>query len=269
VRTSPGCEADGRALRPPLPALFIVILLVIGSSVQATDAPAAGDTVVNTLGMRMVLVPAGSFWMGSPPGEPLRQEEELPRRIKLSHAFRIAATEVTQRQWLALMPSNRSPQQGDELPVTSVSWMEAREFCLRLSQREATTYRLPTEAEWEYACRAGATDAPAGRAQLEGVAWYADNSEETTRPVAQKRPNAWGLHDMLGNAAEWTLDAYAPYSRVEEGEEPTGAAGGSTKVVRGGSWRGLVPAVRCAARTGIPESYQLSHVGLRVAHEIK
>jgi formylglycine-generating enzyme required for sulfatase activity len=256
-------------LRPPLPALVVGALLALAASGQARDALTGGDIVVNSLGMRMVLVPAGSFWMGSPPGEPQRQEEEFLRRIKLSHAFRIAATEVTQRQWLALMPTNRSPQQGDELPVTSVSWADAREFYLRLSQREATTYRLPTEAEWEYACRASATDAPASRAQLEAVAWYADNSEGTTRPVGQKRPNAWGLHDMLGNAAEWTLDAYAPYSRVEEAQDPMGAPAGSTKVVRGGSWRGLLPALRCAARTGTPESYQLSHVGLRVVQEIE
>ena len=108
--------------------------------------------------------------MGSPPGEPLRQEEEVPRRVSLTRRFRIAATEVTQQQWLALMPSNRSPQQGGGLPVTSVSWTEAREFCLKLSQREGATYRLPTEVEWEYTCRAGGADPPVGPAELGAVA---------------------------------------------------------------------------------------------------
>ena len=101
------------------------------------------------------------------------------------------------------------------------------------------------------------------------MAWYADNSEETTHPVGLKKPNAWGLHDMLGNVAEWTLDVYGPYPRVEEDKDPKGPAAGSTRVVRGGSWRGFPPALRCAARAGTPESYQLPHVGLRVVQEIE
>jgi formylglycine-generating enzyme required for sulfatase activity len=236
---------------------------------QTLEAPAAGSSAVNSLGMRMVLVPAGSFRMGSLPGEPLRQEEEVPRRVGLTRRFRIAATEVTQQQWLALMPSNRSPQQGGGLPITSVSWPEAREFCLKLSQREGATYRLPTEAEWEFACRAGGTYPPVGPGDLGAVAWYSDNSDGTTHPVGLRKPNAWGLHDMLGNAAEWTLDTYGPYPRVEKETDPTGPAAASTKVVRGGSWRGFPPALRCAARTGTPESYQLAHVGLRVVQEIE
>jgi formylglycine-generating enzyme required for sulfatase activity len=240
--------------------------LLSGASGRASADPAGA--LVNSLQMRMVLVPAGSFTMGSTPGAPMRQAEESPRRVTLTRAFRISATEVTQRQWLALMPSNRSPQQGENLPVTSVSWKEAQEFCLKLSQREGATYRLPTEAEWEYACRAGARD-PSDAAELDAVAWHADNSEGTTHPVGSKKPNAWGLHDMLGNVAEWTLDAYGPYPRVEEDKDPTGSATGSSRVVRGGSWHGFPPALRCAARVGTPESYQLPHVGLRVVQEIE
>ena len=253
--------------RPSLAALVIGAALALPSYGPALDASPGGDVVVNSLGMRMVRVPAGRFSMGSLPGTPLRQEEELPHRVKLTRGFRIASTEVTQRQWLALMPSNPSPQPGDDLPVTSVSWKEAQAFCLELSRREGATYRLPTEAEWEYACRAGA-DSPAGAAELGSVAWYADNSEGTTHPVGSKKPNAWGLHDLLGNVAEWTLDVYGPYPRVEEDEDPKGPAAGSTRVVRGGSWRGFSPALRCAARAGTPESYQLAHVGLRVVQEI-
>jgi formylglycine-generating enzyme required for sulfatase activity len=199
----------------------------------------------------------------------MRQEEEFPRRVTLTRAFRMAATEITQRQWLVLMPQNPSPLQGDELPVTSVSWRDAQDFCLKLSQKEGATYRLPTEAEWEYACRLRGADPPPGSAELAAVAWYAGNSEGTTHPVGLKTPNAWGLHDMLGNVGEWTLDVYGPYPRVEENEDPTGPGTGSTRVVRGGSWRGFAPALRCAARTGTPESYQLPHVGLRVVQEIE
>ena len=253
--------------RPRLPAFVVAAALASPWSGRATEAPAGGAAVVNSLGMRMVRVPAGTFRMGSPVGEPLRQEEEMPRRVVLTRAFRIAATEVTQRQWVALMASNPSAPKGDALPVTSVSWKEAQEFCLKLSQKEGATYRLPTEAEWEYACRAGAADPPVGPTELGALSWYADNSDETIHPVGQKRPNAWGLHDMLGNVAEWTLDAYGPYPRALEDKDPTGPATGSARVVRGGSWRGFVPALRCAARTGTLESYQLAHVGLRVVQQ--
>jgi formylglycine-generating enzyme required for sulfatase activity len=253
----------------PLAALAVAAALFASSPGGAGEAPPAGDAVVNSLGMRMVLVPAGSFQMGSPAGEPMRQEEETPRQVKLTRAFRIAATEVTQKQWLALMPSNPSPHKGDLLPVTSVSWKDARAFCLELSEKEGATYRLPTEAEWEYACRAGSAEPPAGRAELEESAWLADNSEEATHPVGQKRKHAWGLHDVLGNVAEWTQDVYGPYPRVAEDADPAGPSTGSTRVVRGGSWRGFPPALRCAARAGTPESYQLAHVGLRVVMEVR
>ena len=247
-------------------ALVVAAAAVLASYGHAGESPA--DLVTNSLGMRMTLVPAGTFRMGSPPGEPLRQEEELPRRVTLTRSFRIAATEVTQKQWLALMPANRSPQRGDDLPVTSVSWNEAQEFCRLLSRKEGTTYRLPTEAEWEYACRAGGASPPASGADLAAIAWYAENSEGTTHPVGSKRANAWGLHDMLGNVGEWISDVYGPYPRASEDADPTGPATGSTRVVRGGSWRGFPPALRCAARVGTPESYQLPHVGLRVVQEI-
>jgi len=258
-------------------ALLLVALLAAaapgsrGQPAPATvSAPAtvAAPAVVNSLGIKMLLVPAGSFEMGSLPGAPLRQEEEYPHRVTLTKVFRIAPTEVTQRQWLALMPQNPSAQAGDDLPVTSVSWKDAQEFCLRLSQKEGATYRLPSEAEWEYACRAGETE-PASASGLDAVAWYAENAGGAAHAVGSKKPNAWGLHDTLGNVAEWTLDAYGPYPRAPDTTDPTGPATGSTRVVRGGSWRGFAPAVRCAARTGTPESYQLAHVGLRVVQEIR
>jgi formylglycine-generating enzyme required for sulfatase activity len=249
-------------------SLAVIVLLVAPLDGRAVEPPADGDVVVNSLGMRMVLVPEGSFRMGSPPGEPLRQDEEFPRRVALTRAFRIASTEVTQRQWLALMAWNRSGNEGDDLPVTSVSWKDALEFCVRLSAKEGATYRLATEAEWEYACRAG-TAGPVTGTERPAVAWYADNSEGTTHPVGLKRPNPWGLFDMLGNVAEWTLDAYEPYPRVEEVGDPTGPTEGNTRVVRGGAYRSFGPAVRCAARAGTGKSYQLHHVGLRVVEEIQ
>ncbi len=236
------------------------------SAAVAGGAGATRDVAVNSVGMRMVLVPAGTFVMGSPAGEPMRQDEEVQRRVRLTKPFRVSATEVTQRQWLAVMGSSRSAHQGPDLPATSMSWPEANEFCQKLSEKEQATYRLPTEAEWEYACRAGGDGVPAA-GEREAVAWFAANSDEAIQPVGKKRPNAWGLFDVLGNVAEWTADAYGPYPRGDEDEDPTGPATGGTRVVRGGSWRSFPPALRCAARASAGGAYQLPHVGLRVVQE--
>jgi formylglycine-generating enzyme required for sulfatase activity len=154
---------------------------------------------------------------------------------------------------------------AEDLPVTSVSWNDAQAFCRKLSQKEGVTYRLPTEAEWEYACRAG-SDATA--VDRDAVSWHAGNSDGGAHPVAQKQANAWGLFDLLGNAAEWTQDAYAPYPRADE-TDPARPATGGQRVVRGGSFRSFPPALRCAARTGVPASYQLAHVGFRVVREVR
>jgi len=260
-----------RSRRPAGARVRVVASLALGIALSFVSSRlGAGDVrsnvLVNSLGMRMVLVPAGSFQMGSPPGEPFRQDEEVPHRVRLTRSFRIAATEVTQRQWRALMPHDRSLVRGDDLPVTNVSWREAREFCEKLSDEEGALYRLPTEAEWEYACRAG-HEAPIRREDLPAVAWSAESGEDATHPVGGKAPNAWGLLDMLGNVAEWTLDTYGPYPRGEEEDDPAGPADGRTKVVRGGAFRSFPPALRCAARTGTPASYQLAHVGFRVVQE--
>jgi formylglycine-generating enzyme required for sulfatase activity len=245
-------------------------LVAVAASVAGSFGPAdpPADVVMNSVGMRMVRVAPGTFVMGSPPGEPMRQEEETPHPVTLTRGFRIAATEVTERQWLAVMPRGRSLQASGDRPVASVSWKEAQEFCLELSRKEGRAYRLPTEAEWEYACRAGAASATAAGTDLAAVAWYSENSDGTTHPVGLKAPNAWGLHDTLGNVAEWTADVYSPYPRGEV-KDPAGPGSGSTRVVRGGSWRSFPPALRCAARVGTPESYQMPHVGLRVVQEIE
>jgi formylglycine-generating enzyme required for sulfatase activity/endonuclease/exonuclease/phosphatase family metal-dependent hydrolase len=252
------------AVRRPL--LAAIFALLLAPAARPAAAPGAPDVLVDSLGQRLVLVPAGSFRMGSPPGEPLRQDEETVRRVTLTRPFRIAATEVTRRQWLALMPPGPSAPSADDRPVTSVSWADAQEFCRRLSEKEGAVYRLPTEAEWEHACRAGA-ETPPSRAELAELAWFAENADGAAQAVAGKRPNAWGLHDTLGNAAEWTQDVYAPYPRVEAETDPTGPAAGTTRVVRGGAFRSFAPALRCAARAGAPASYQLPHVGFRVVRE--
>jgi formylglycine-generating enzyme required for sulfatase activity len=248
-------------------ARLSLALAVLTASVAGSFGEPAADVVTNSVGMRMVRLAPGTFLMGSPPGAPSRQEEEILHGVTLTRGFRIAATEVTERQWLAVMPQGRSPQAGEDRPVASVSWKEAHEFCVELSRKEGKAYRLPTEAEWEYACRAGATSTTG--TDLAAVAWYSENSDGRTHAVGLKAPNAWALFDMLGNVAEWTADAYGLYPRGDEVKDPTGPPAGSSKVARGGSWRSFPPALRCAARVGTPESYQLPHLGLRVVQEIE
>ena len=151
-----------------------------------------------------------------------------------------------------------------DLPVASVSWTDAQAFCRKLSQKEGASYRLPTEAEWEYACRAGAT-----RLRSIETPWPGTPATATARrtPSRRSRPNAWGLQDVLGNVAEWTQDAYAPYPLRDEAD-PAGPATGGAKAVRGGSFRSFPPALRCAARTGVGGAYQQPHVGFRVVQAL-
>jgi len=215
--------------------------------------------------MTLVKIPPAEFQMGSPGDEAMRQDEEKRHTVRITRGFAISATEVTQKQWSAVMGNNPSAVRGESLPVDSVSWTQATEFCRRLSEREGRTYRLPTEAEWELACRAGSSERP-DPAVIPLVGWYADNSEGASQPVATKAPNASGLYDMLGNVAEWCLDYYAAYDGAFV-QDPRGPSAGRARVVRGGSWKNFKPALRPAARSSAPESYQLGYIGFRVVLE--
>jgi formylglycine-generating enzyme required for sulfatase activity len=231
------------------------------------DRPAPGEVISNSVGMKLAYVPAGSFEMGSAWEDPRRQYDEYPHVVRLTRPFRIGVHEVTQGQWKSVMGEVRSHFQGDDLPVDSVSWSDAAAFCERLSEKEGRIYRLPTEAEWEYACRAGGPAAVQENQRLEEMAWYDRNSGETTHPVGSRRPNGWGLYDMLGNLSEWCLDRYvADYPR-EESADPRGPSKGTLRVIRGGSWTSFPGSCRCAARNSSPPSYQLKETGFRVVLE--
>ena len=145
----------------------------------------------------MVYVTGGTFLMGSPDNEPDRDSDERPQHRVTVPGFSMGKYEITQAQWKAVMGTNPSYFKGDNLPVENVSWNDAKEFCSKLSQMTGKQYRLPTEAEWEYACRAGTTGPYAGN--LDAMAWYSNNAGFKTHPVGQKRPNAFGLYDMHGN----------------------------------------------------------------------
>jgi formylglycine-generating enzyme required for sulfatase activity len=199
----------------------------------------------NALGMEFVKIPAGEFMMGCSTGDQQCNPDETPRhRVQITKSFEIGKYEVTQAQWMALMQTNPSSNKGDTRPVETVSKLEALDFIAKLNDRnDGYRYRLPTEAEWEYAARAG-MDAPYS-GPLDQVAWYAANSEDETHPVGQKKPNAWGLYDTQGNVREWVSDFYqSDYYSVSPAVDPTGpqlgarGRGGFVAGPRGGPGRG-------------------------------
>ncbi|MEK6334113.1 MAG: formylglycine-generating enzyme family protein [Acidobacteriota bacterium] len=212
--------------------------------------PSGLVTRTNQIGIEFVLIPPGSFLMGSETG---RQNEKPMHQVTINYSFYIGKYEVTQGQWQAVMGSNPSYFKGcgANCPVDSVTWNAAQEFIRKLNQtNDGFTYRLPSEAEWEYACRAGTTGDYAG--DFKKMAWYSDNSEKRTRPVGQKQPNAWGLFDMNGNIFEWCEDRYhnthdgAP---VDGGPRLDYRDRSDYRVIRGGSWFYDASYLRSAYRT--------------------
>ncbi len=222
-----------------------------GSRVAGFDQPVAvgGAKTVHgsELGMDLILISPGRFCMGTPRSVRPLYNNEWAVDVTLTRPFYLGKTEVTQQQWQAVMgtaPWNgkRMIREGDDYPATHISWDDAQEFCRKLSAREQRRYRLPTEAEWEYACRAGATTRfPWGDwdgAPLGEYAWYDENAWEANERyphrVAQKKPNALGLHDMHGNVWEWCEDVY--YWKLPGGADPLVTEGGALRVNRGGGW---------------------------------
>jgi formylglycine-generating enzyme required for sulfatase activity len=224
----------------------------------------------NSIGMTFVLIPAGSFQMGSPVGEEGRDRDEQQHKVTISKPFYLQTTEVTQGQWQKVMGNNPSSFNtcGKDCPVEADSWDDAQEFIRKLNRMENTDrYRLPTEAEWEYACRAGSKsrfgfgDEEAG---LKKYAWYGENSGNRTHPVGQLQPNAWGLYDMHGNAWEWCQDRYGPYA-AGPAVDPKGPDSGNRRVLRGGSWGGNTRNLRSAERNHGDPVDRDNFVGFRVA----
>ena len=193
----------------------------------------------NELGMAFVLLPPGELFQGRPSGDLGRETGEGPQRqVRITRAFQIGVHQVTQEQYAEVMGENPSRFGGAQNPVERVPWNDAVEFCSRLPKEDGRTYSLPTEAQWEYACRAGSTTAYCygdDPGQLGEYAWYSGNAGEQTHEVGLKLPNAWGLHDVHGNVWEWCLDWYANYE-LGLNEDPQGPADGALRVVRGGSW---------------------------------
>jgi len=253
-----------------------------------TSSSFAGETLKNSLDMRFVRIPAGSFVMGNtqmdetafelPDGNVQRiQDETPPHTVRISRNFWLGATEVTQAQWLRLMGNRPGPvalwlRAGwQRLPVVSVSWNDAQAFIKKLNAQEKTqAYRLPTEAEWEYAARAGSPDArPFTKDKLNAHAWSIKNSKDEPQPVASKLANAWGLHDMLGNAWEWVADRYhEDYYANAPSVDPQGPITGEQRVRRGGSYHCETHLMRVNYRAADTSDTRYSVLGFRLVREI-
>ena len=225
-----------------------------------------GESWTNSLGMEFMWIAPGSFLMGSPADEEGRFGDELQHEVRISEGFWMGRYEVTQGEWQSVMGANPSGFKdcGPRCPVEQVSWFDAEEFIRRLNGRESGKghrYRLPTEAEWEYAARAGTTGARYG--ELGEIAWYDENSGDRTHPVGQKQANAWDLHDMLGNVWEWTGDWYGEYPPGSV-TDPQGSSSGSYRVYRGGSWDGNARYVRSAYRIIDSPGIRIDYFGFRL-----
>jgi len=230
----------------------------------------------NSIGMELMLIPPGEFLMGSPAFEEGRQGDEAQHKVTLTKPFFMGITEVTQLHFARILRMNPSEFKAAKHPVDRVTWHEAVEFCGRLSdlpseKRAGRVYRLPTEAEWEYACRAGTTTAYSfgnDQGQLSNYAWWSVNSGPATHPVGLKKPNPWGLHDMHGNVWEWCQDWGSTFSGGKL-TDPTGPVSGSSRIYRGGSWDHVSHFCRSAFRTGHQPTKRFSYLGFRVVCTIK
>ncbi|MHC4143715.1 MAG: SUMF1/EgtB/PvdO family nonheme iron enzyme, partial [Planctomycetota bacterium] len=264
--------------------------------VEAVQLPKPGDVVgnavTNSIGMKLVYIPPGSFMMGSSDSAAQLAREydtkeayfkhEFPQHeVRISDGFWMSQTEVTQGQYNSVMnaqPWSGKPgvQEDANNPAAYVSWDDAVEFCRKLSQQEGKTYRLPTEAEWEYACRAGTTTPFSfgdSYSSLGDYAWFDGNAhdvdEKYAHSVGQKKPNPWGMYDMHGNVWEWCNDWYADdYYSESPRNDPTGPDTGSYRVIRGGGWSLTPQCCRSAYRNGRTPSHRCPHLGFRVSHEL-
>ena len=250
---------------------FTGVLLLVGFFCTASTLAAQSTpekTLTNSMGMEFVLIPSGTFKMGSDTGD---ADERPVHQVTISKAFYMGKYEVTQGQWQAMMGTNPSASPGDaNRPVDQVSWNDVQTFLSKLNAMEGgQRYRLPTEAEWEYAARAGSpTIFGFGNdpKQLGEYAWYRGNAERHPHPVGQKRPNAWGLYDMLGNVWEWVQDWDGKYAAGPV-TDPKGADTGTYRMRRGCGWNNEANVCRLANRYSVV-GYRDDFLGFRVVRVI-
>ncbi len=256
---------------------FASLLAVLFFSVLCSAAGATPQTYVNSVQMEFVQIPSGTFFMGSQDYEEGSSKEKPRHEVHISKAFYLGKVETTQKQWLDVMGTehlNNFP--SPNRPVDEVSWNDVQAFIQKLNEIENVhLYRLPTEAEWEYAARAGSETAfsfgdISEDKPLQQYAWYELNSGKQSHPVGTLQPNAWGLYDMHGNISEWVQDWYGKkFYSVSPQVDPKGPATGEKRVVRGGSWIHQAYSCRSAFRGYFSADYTDSDFGFRIVREIK
>ena len=235
-----------------------MIRIVLSLLIFAMQTPAPPQ-------LQFMKIEPGTFQMGCSSGDTMCDPDENPSHpVRLTKAFEIGKFEITQAQWMAVMGEpNRSRFKGDDLPVENVSWLDVQQFLDGMNARkDGYQYRLPTEAEWEYAARAGTKSPNTG--PVGDVAWYNGNSEGHSHPVGQKKPNAWGLYDMEGNVYEWTADWYFDFEE-DPIADPKGPEMGISRVPRGGSWESTARGIRTSNRNMAEPPDRNYNIGFRVA----
>lgn len=231
-------------------------------------------TTTNSIGMEFVSIPSGFFKMGGDKVREQAEDHENPiHRVDIRKGFFMGRFSVTQEQWARVMESNPSEFAGGQRPVECVSWHDAQVFIESLNASENTrTYRLPTEAEWEYAARANSTTAYSfgnETSSLSAHAWFKKNAGDMTQPVGQLEPNEWGLYDMHGNVHEWCQDWFdRNYYTQGPKTDPTGPSTGLARALRGGDWSSLDWYCRCASRSLSSPDRRSSRVGFRLVREV-
>ncbi len=250
-------------------AVCFAVVAIFGCERSQPTPPVANNPTplelpvsADSIGMEFKLIAAGMFTMG---------EGDGAHEVTLTKPFKMGVHEVTQAQYDQVMKNNPSKFKGAGNPVEMVSWDDAEAFCRKLSELPAekaagNVYRLPTEAEWEYACRAGTNSEysfGAHESNLGEYGWCMENSDEKPHPVGSKLPNAWGLHDMHGNIDEWCSDWFEDHTGGAV-TDPTGPASGSLRVLRGGSWKSNAGSASSANRDRLAPSFRDDWLGFRV-----
>lgn len=248
-------------------SIFIPFPKIIAQNNNILKIKNISNPVLEKLIANMVKVEGGTFTMGATPeqGDDVYLDEKSAHQVTLSDYY-IGRYEVTQKEWQAVMGDNPSKFKGDNLPVERVSWNDCNEFIKKLNQLTGLQFRLPTEAEWEFAARGGKQSKGykySGSNDLGSVAWYGDNSDDKTHQVGVKEPNELGIYDMSGNVWEWCSDWYGSYPSSSQ-INPTGPSSGSYRVLRGGSWYNYARGCRVSFRYNSNPSARLHNSGFRV-----
>ena len=268
-------------------SICICLSLVLSSIFFSASVFAFEKTFTNSLGMEFILIPSGTFTMGSPPDEPYRGSSEVQHRVSISRPFYIQTAEVTLKQWRSLMGKRLLGRRkgSDNMPVTQVSWFDCMKFIKRLNRLGEGKYRLPTEAEWEYAARAGTTSPFSWGDSIDcEKAMYGNNSLkhdvcqlyikslelqiDGPAPVKSYQPNPWGLYDMHGNVWEWCMDWFGDYKK-NPATDPKGPVSGTERIRRGGSWFKHGYSCRSANRSFGHQATRYRTTGFRLVRDVR